>query len=314
MRASTTSRRGLFDSDPPDACPAYKNVRTGEKDFLKKAKEHCEELWPQFEPHADPHFLDEFPRQLHQRWFEMYLTVSLIRSGLDVQCPKPGPDVLVHLDGRRVWIEAVCATPGEEGKADSVPKPRMNVWAEVPFDQCVLRIAQSLKAKSEKFADYLRTDTVSREDLLVVAINTFLLGEYRYVDDIMKKALYGAGNQVLLISRDTRQIVDTYREDIKRIEKKSGALVGVQPFFDGTMRHISSVWAFCSDTANIPHKLGNDCIQYPNLSCASSWPEGAIALGAEWCFRKSRGAWKGNKRKHHAAGLQWLRPSEFGHG
>lgn len=244
----------------------------------------------------------------------MYLTVSLIRSGFDVQCPKPGPDILLNLDGRRVWIEAVCATPGAEGKADSVPKPRMNVWERVPMDPYSLRIAQSLQAKSKKFEDYLQNETVSCEDLLVVAINAALLEAGRHFDDAMQKAIYGMGDPVLLINRDTRQVVDTYREEIESIEKKSGALVGVQPFFDGSMRHISSAWTFYEYAANLPPKLGADCVQYPNLSCANRWPEGAISLGEEWCFRKSGGAWKGNRLNHCATGLQRSGPSEFGHG
>ena len=311
MSARTANRKGLFDSDPPDACSSYKNVRTGEKEFLRKAGKHCEDLWSQYEPYADSHFLNEFPRRFHQRWFEMYLTVSLIRSDFDVQCPKPGPDILLNLDGRRVWVEAVCATPGEEGKADSVPKPEMNVWAPVPMDQCVLRAAQSLKAKSDKFGDYLQNDTVSPEDLFVVAINIFLLREYPHFDDVMKKALYGMGDRVVLINRDSRQVVDMQREEIESVKKQSGALVGVQPFFDGSMRHISSVWAFPTDAANFPQTLGADCVQYPNLSCANRWPVGAISLGEEWCFRKSSGVWSGHKRNHGATGLIRRGRSEF---
>ena len=313
MRSRTANRKVLFDSNPPTACAAYKNVRTGEKDFLKKARKHCEDLWSQYERDADRHFLNEFPRQFHQRWFEMYLTESLRSAGFDVQCPKPGPDILLNLDSRRVWIEAVCATPGEEGKADSVPMPQMKTWTRVPMDPCVLRVAQSLKAKSEKYEDYLRNKTVSREDLLVVAINIFLLREYPHFDDVMKKALYGMGDRVLLINRDTRHVANTYREEIESIEKESGALVGAQPFVDGSMRHISSVWAFSGDAANFPQVLGTDCIQYPNLSCANRWPEGAISLGEEWCFQNSSGVWNGNKRNHCATGLKRRGPSEFGH-
>ena len=296
MSTRTIDRRGLFHSEPPGASSSYKNVRTGQKGFLRKAKEHCEDLWSQYEPYADPHFLDEFPRHFHQRWFEMYLTVSLIRSGFEIQCPKPGPDILLNLDGRRVWIEAVCATPGEEGKVDSVPKPLMNVWARVPMDQCVLRVAQSLKAKSKKFEDYLQHETVSPEDLLVVAINVRMLREDPYVGDIMKKALYGMGDPVFLISRDTRQVADAHREGIESIKKESGALVGVQPFFDGSMQHISSMWTFCADAANLPQKLGTDCVQYPNLSSTTRWPQGAIQLGEEWFLQQSAEGRKWTRR------------------
>ena len=296
MSTRNSGRKRLFDSAPSDACPAYMNVRDGEKDFLRKAREDCEDLWTQFEPYADRHFLDEFPRQFHQRWFEMDLTVSLIRSDFDVHCPKPGPDILLNLDGRRVWIEAVCASPGEEGKADSVPKPQTNAWTRVPMKECALRVANSLDVKARQFRKHLQNGTVSCGDLLVVAINTYLLGEWPYADDYMKMALYGAGDLVLLISRDTKRVVDSYHKEIENIRKASGALVGIQPFFDGNMRHISSVWAFQVDPAIRPFRLETTFIQYPDLECSNPWPQGAISLGQEWCFQESQGGWKGIKR------------------
>ena len=126
--------RALCRDDAPNPCRGYTNVRLGGKPFLKKARERCEDLWSCYEPFADPHFLDEFPRQFHQRWFEMWLTGYLLRQGLRVECPYPGPDIGVELDGRRIWIEAVSPTAGEEGKPDSVPQLPPSRVGDVPID------------------------------------------------------------------------------------------------------------------------------------------------------------------------------------
>ena len=79
------------------------------------AKAHCEDLWSDFWEYADEHFVDEFRVNFHQRWFEMYLTVSFIRAGLAVESQNSGPDISLALGERRVWIEAVCATEGQMG-------------------------------------------------------------------------------------------------------------------------------------------------------------------------------------------------------
>jgi hypothetical protein len=80
----------------------------------------------------------------------MYLTVALLRAGLDVQCPKRGPDALLTIDSQRIWIEATCATAGVDGLPDSVPRPHYakagetTVATERPTDAMTLRIRNSL--------------------------------------------------------------------------------------------------------------------------------------------------------------------------
>jgi len=303
MRPETANLKGLFNSNPCNACTAYKNVRNGKKGFLRKARQHCEDLWSQYESYADPHFLDEFPRRFHQRWFEMYLTVSLIQSDFDIQCPKPGPDILLKLNGRRMWIEAVCATRGEESKMDSVPKLQMNSVDRVPMDQCVLRVTQSLKDKSEKYKDYLRDKTVCPEDLLVIAINVRSLNAGPHVHDVFNKAVYGLGDLVARIGRDSGSFLGMESERVPSIPKKSGAEVGTQPLLDGSLPHISALWAFDGDAANLPKKLGEDCVQHPNLSGSNRWPEGLVTLGEEWYFQTSGESWIGRKQSHDGARL-----------
>lgn len=105
---------GLFDGPLPSRHSlAYEGMYRPSGDHfrvLSKARAHCEDLWIDFQEFADPNFRAEFAYRTHERWFEMYLTVSLIRAGHKVICRKPGPDILLKEDGRRIWIEATCAT------------------------------------------------------------------------------------------------------------------------------------------------------------------------------------------------------------
>ena len=71
--------RSLFANSHDAPSPEYKYVLNAADERSQEVKAHCEDLWCDFSKHADEHFLDEFPVHFHQRWFEMYLTVSLIR-------------------------------------------------------------------------------------------------------------------------------------------------------------------------------------------------------------------------------------------
>src|ERR1700678_3823768 len=115
----------LFETDDPAADSAYSNVRAPRGEGAAVARANCDELWRDFAPYASEHFRGEFRRHFHQRWFEMYLAVGLLRAGLDIECPSEGaPDVRVqHRDGRVLWLEAVAPTGGEEGNLDRVVQP-----------------------------------------------------------------------------------------------------------------------------------------------------------------------------------------------
>lgn len=314
----------LFSGSPSNSCLAYEKVRAAKEGCVKEAREHregvlsggclhgcrfwclkearqhCEDLWRDYAAYADLHFLDEFPLRFHQRWFEMYLTVSLLRAGLDVTCPKPGPDIRLDLHGRDVWIEAVCATSGQEGRADSVPNLPLGRAADVPMDQYVLRVSNSLDKKARKFEHYIQKGIVLEQDLVVIAININAVdGLWTYMDDFLKRALYGVGDPVLHVDSDTHSIVDTHHLEIESISKKSsGASVNVRPFVDGSMGQISSVWTFSGNAIDRPPKLGSDCIQYPNLTSANCWPQGTISMGEEWRFEESEKGWKGDRRSY----------------
>lgn len=294
-----THERSLFSGSPTIACPEYKNVRNAEDENCKRAKEHCEDLWCNFAQHADKHFLDEFQIHFHQRWFEMYLTVSFIRAGFDVMCPKPGPDVLLTLGGRRVWIEAVCTTLGQEELADSVPPTKSGEVEPVPIAEYVKRIRSSLHEKVQKFEKYIEDGIVSRGDLTAVAIN---IGDihflYAYMEDSMKRLLYGIVDPVVTIDTKSRKLVSTDHQTIQTIRKSSGAHIGVQPFVDESMPHISSVLASSADAVGRPPRLGGDYILYPNLICTNCWPRCSIPLGKEWLFEENRNEWVGKKINH----------------
>ena len=287
----------LFSYSHNAPSPEYQAVLNATNERNQKVKAHCEDLWHDFSDHADENFLKEFPVNFHQRWFEMYLTVSLIRKGLTVKCPKPGPDVLLTVDGRRIWIEAVCATEGQAGKPDSVPRREKGKAQNVPTSrQHVARIRNSLDEKEKKFRKYIRDKIVCRNDLTVIAVNCgeipFLWADF---DDRMIRSLYGVGDRFLIYDKASAGIVNAGRKSIQKIEKTSGAAIGVQPFLDGSMEHVSSALASWACAFNLPSELGGDYVLYPNLSCTNRWTTNLLPVAEEWSFRETEDWWSGEK-------------------
>ena len=280
----------LFETSPARACAAYTNIRNATTGFCLEAQEHCDDLWRDYACFADANFETEFPVYFHERWFEMYLAVSLMRAGLDVQCPKPGPDILLHHNGRRIWIEATCANPGDLDKLDSVPETRRAVADERivatqrPTDAMTLRFCNSLDTKQKAFATYRDNNIVHPNDATVVAINVHAVpNAWVDMDDLMRRTLYGLGDLTLTIDRESRKIVDRgYREQPEVAKQATGARVNALPFVDGSLPHVSAVLGSSEDAANRPSRLGDGFVLYPNLSAAVPWQPRAIRRGQEW--------------------------------
>lgn len=287
---------------PERACLVYENVWNGVNDRFRLVREHCEELWPTYKDFADSDFPSKFPLEFHQCWFEMYLTVSLKRAKLPVKVRgsrSRGPDVLVETNVRRIWIEAVCAGPGQPGKPDSVPDIKPNVAGEVPIRQFVLRIRSSLKEKACNFKKYITDGIVGDGDLAVIAINggaiPFLAAD---LDECIMRSVYGmgGGDIVVWFDRESRRRTGSTRATEILIPKSSGSPVGVQCFIDGSMAHISAVLGSGVNAFNLPEKLGQDFILYPNLTADSRLPDNLMLPGQEWSFQETGDGWTGRQQ------------------
>ena len=295
-----TREKSLFSDPSTGTCPTYEKIRAAECETFKQAREHCEDLWTTFAPYADKHFLGEFRLHLHQRWFEMYLTVSLIRAGLEVKPHGRGPDVLLKTPGgQRVWIEAVCATMGKEGLPDSVPRIRPEDHGRVrgePTDQHLKRIRNSFASKTKQYDKYINSGLVGEEDLVAVAINVggipFLS---RDMEELMMRALYGIGELVAEYDTRRHKITGFGRQPILTVRKSSGATIGLTPFVDGSEKRVSLVLASSKNAISFSSSnLGDDYVLYPNLACTNRWPEGLIPLGREWTFEKHQSSCERN--------------------
>jgi hypothetical protein len=287
----------LFGSAPRDACDLYdKLCRPDEFPKGQIVRQHCERLWHTYHPFAEAQFLPEFPLRLHQRWFEMYLTVTLLERGADVKhSAPPGPDNLINVNGRRVWIEAVCGTGGKPGLPDSIVEPPTGQVFDVPWDKIALRIRSSMEEKKRKYDTYLGEGRATAADSLLIALNVHQIPYASAdVERYVFRSLYGVGNQVLWIDRKTAKAVGSTNEQLQAVPKLStGALVGTQPFIDGSMPSIAGVIVSAHSALSAAEKLP-DFTLYPNLTAAAPWNAGDLPIEREWEFEQTADGWTGH--------------------
>jgi type I restriction enzyme S subunit len=263
--------------DAPD--PAYINLRNAASPEAKVGHDFTERLWDQYHLHADSHFLAEIKRDFIARFWEMYLTCALLQHaqqhGYEVSCPKPGPDVLIKHEGRRIWIEAVTATDGQVGKPDSVIPPELGKGGTVPDEQLILRYRSAIEAKHLKHLCYLSNGILSREDPYIIAVNGYALS-YRWADAEMPrilKAVFPLGHLQFLFDRDTRKLTGSQHQFRPNIPKLSGNMVSTDLFVSERCKNISAVIHSYANPCMVAQPMGSaDFLLIHNPLAASPLP------------------------------------------
>ena len=222
----------------PDAI--YSALATDEA--LGAHRAYVETLWSRFAPYADPDFQQQIACQFHPRFWEMYLACQLLDLAVDLQHRRPGlgPDLLAHVNGRHIWIEAIA--PGHGSGPDAVPPlEEHEMFVPVPTDSFVLRLTGAVEKKAVEFNRYLDEAVVSPEDALVIALNGGDIWHGLF-DDVVPnvvKALFGIGEYTVRFDGQGR----VHSEGMAprgAIKKRSQSPVSTRSFLDGSLPHIAA--------------------------------------------------------------------------
>jgi hypothetical protein len=280
----------LFAIDDPTADPSYRNIRSPRGEGAAVARANCDDLWRDFAPYASDHFCGEFRRQFHQRWFEMYVAVALLRSGLKIECP-PGaaPDIRVQRsDGGVLWLEAIAPTGGSESNPDRGVQPiaapgESSMAYYVPTEQVALRICGALREKAAKHMTYRNRGIISPEHQAIVAINVHGIPHAAYhAERLGLAATYGVGPQYVAIDRTTLEITESGFQHRAVLVRNSGSPVDAAPFLHSGFEHVSGALIAGTDAANCPYPPGYDFMLLPNPNAAPMYTERQLPVGREW--------------------------------
>jgi hypothetical protein len=249
---------------PGDDCdPGYLNIQRLR--FVRPAKQYVEQLWRTYAPYADRNFREDARKHFLQRYWEMYLTVSLIGSNLTpVKAADEGPEFFIEIDGRRVWVEAIAPTGGQG--PDKVSEFPLGEAFNVPTEQVILRYTNALAEKYAKYRRDVEKGIVGPGDGYVLAINCREIPHARFggVIPYVVQAFLPFGNAAVAFDVRTGKIVDKYFERRESVSKLNAVKIPTTAFLDPEYAGISAIIHSAVDAANSPVVLGEDFIVLHN--------------------------------------------------
>jgi hypothetical protein len=126
----------------------------------------------------DPHFGQELDQDPYARLWEMMLAKILKVEGYEPTSAPHGPDFVVEMASKRVFVEAICPGPGVEGNPNSVAPIVYGapIAQDIPISQIVLHVRSALEEKRRKYVQYLAQGIVSESDICIIAVNSSKIG------------------------------------------------------------------------------------------------------------------------------------------
>lgn len=300
--------RSLFAVPPPEGCAQnYRNLWEPPNARSALVRQQCEELWRDFSDLADGNFIERFPFELHQRWFEMYLGASLRRAGLSPSAPKPGPDFQIIVERAPIFIEAIAPTAGDPLHPDMVPEPVYidadgeAMAAQVPHDLITFRLATAFRTKANAFDGYRRKGYVGAGDACIIAMNLRAIPHaWADAEEFWFRALYGVGNRFVAVDRAGGATM-AGREHRELLQRRDGANEDVAPLLRSELAGISGVLGSAADLANLPNPLGDDFLLMPHARSNSAYPRGLLRRGGEVVLHAEDGERWGVETIDHGA-------------
>ena len=261
---------------------AYVTIRDDPRGIGCKA--FVESLWTRFCTHADSHFREDARNHFHQRFWEMYLGVTLLDRGIMIsKHGEDGPEFFAKIHGQRVWFEAVAPSGGTG--PDQVPDLVPSQARRVPVDQILLRFTSALAEKKKQYLAAIAKGVIAPEDPYVLAINSRGIPSAPYGNTMpyFLQALLPIGPLAVGINRDPLEVTDSFYQYRPHVTKASGAEVSTRTFLDQDAAFCSAVIHSAVDCANHPPNLGGDFSVLHNPNAAHPITESAFP----WCTQFS---------------------------
>lgn len=182
----------------------FLNGLPADSDFFPLRKRIIE-LFQSFDGLEDPNFEQQLNQDPHALLWEMMVVTILKSEGYQpTRSIDGGPDFVVERDGKKIFVEARCPGPGDEGKPDTVPPIvyGARIAQDIPEAQIVLRIRGALRDKKKQYDQYLRDGKISEGDICVIAIcSSKIVGAAGLWPPAIMRATHGLGNPFVIFGR-----------------------------------------------------------------------------------------------------------------
>ena len=253
----------------------------------KKTKDWMEELWKQYEPYADSHFLEDFKHQFAQRAWELYLGTTFINHGFVLaKHNDEGPDFdLCDTNGKRItWVEAISVKKG--AGPDKVPDTAYNRASTIPTDEMVLRLATGLDTKFKKYVQDCQKGIIKDNESYVIAIDR---SEVEHLDAMLPnilKVLFGIGQLALQMRLGGKPVEnpESFWTHEPFIKKQNGSSISMHFFDNPEHSGISAVIYSKDGILNSPRNphMGENFFIVHNPLAKNPLSHGFLPFGEEY--------------------------------
>jgi len=263
--------------------PEYTNIR--DIWHLSEDKEFVETLWRTYRPHADQHFREDACAHFQQRFWEMYLGVTLINHGFTIDAGgKKGPEFYIKEQDLKIWTEAIAPGPGEG--ADAVPEIEYGrpIATRVPSEEILLRFRHAIQEKHREYVKYLNENVVAKDDPYIIAVNSKRIRAIVSDPELpfIVKSVFPFGNSFVVWDTKEERMVDRSHSFRDSIDKKSGSKVSTDVFLDPEYAGISAILDSKVGVLNRPKVFGSEFILVHNPLARNQLRLGFLGFGVEY--------------------------------
>jgi hypothetical protein len=278
----------LFIDDVIVSDEFYRMIRDENRAPVVELRSYLENLWATYHDYADKDFPAQLAQDFEARFWEMYLTCTLIHKSFNV-LPKRtrarGPDIQIEYGSTTIWIEAATPRVGDSKKADSVPPAKVLVAQEIPDEQMTLRYRSAIHDKYfGKYFTYLRDGIIRSGSCYVIALNGCRMpwpgGDYE--PPRIVRSVLPFGPQVVTIDTRSHKIVRTGHQYRVHLRKASGQKVDTDIFVKPEYRHLSAVMFSEVNIANLTPSMGDDFIIVDNPLASKRLPDDFPKVGKKY--------------------------------
>lgn len=278
----------LFIDDIIPSDDIYRFIRDENTASAVKLRSDSVSLWGTYHPYADRDFPKQLAHDFHARFWEMYLTCTLVHRSFNV-VPKQGrargPDIKIAHASTTIWVEAVTPTSGASSKPDSVPPPKMRVAQQIPDEQMTLRYRSVIHDKYfDKYFTYLKDGIIRSDDCYVIALNGCRLpwrgGDYE--PPRIVRSVLPFGWPVVTVDTSSHNVVNRGHQYRPYLSKASGDKVDTDIFVKAEYSHISAVMFSEVDVANPTSAMGDDFIIVNNPLASRKLPNDFPKVGRKY--------------------------------
>ncbi|MFH1639259.1 MAG: hypothetical protein ABIB93_02970 [Chloroflexota bacterium] len=273
----------LFSDDTNFSDELYRIIR--DENRCAKVKSDMENLWGIYHPYADGDFPKQLAQDFHARYWEMYLTCTLVHNSFNVapkQTRAKGPDIKIDHASTTIWVEAVIPTSGDPSKPDSVPNLQMGVAQQVPDDQIILRYRSVIYDKFNKYCQYLEDGIIKVEDCYIIALNGCKIQSVDREPPRIVRSVLPFGWEVVTFDTSSHEVLNSGYQYRSSIRKASGSQVDTDIFTKPEYQHISAVMFSNIDVANPTSVMGEDFIIVRNPLATGQLPDDFLKVGWEY--------------------------------